>query len=180
MNNKNINPILYFVLVYLLGIFGIHKFIDGNKKQGVLYLCTLGLCGFGWMYDFIKAGIIAVKYLINKDTYSASTNNKDFDSNGVMFTKLRGVTKDCINVMGLNRQKALQNISENTKIHLELSDDIFLAITDDNGIDLGEISYERSKILNKYPLSQLSIHIKNITGGTDNKYYGCNVIITNK
>ena len=180
MNSKNISPILYFLLVYAFGIFGVHKFVDGNKKQGILYLCTLGLCGFGWIYDFIKAGIAAIKYLINKDTHTSSNNSNDFDSNGIMFTKLRGVTKDCINVMGLNRQKALQNISENTPIHLEPSGDIFLAITNDNSIDIGEITYERSKKLSEYPLSQLNISIKNITGGVDNKYYGCNVIITNK
>ena len=180
MNNKNINPILYFLLVYVFGIFGVHKFVDGNKKQGIIYLCTLGLCGFGWIYDFIKAGIAAIKYLLNKNTPIAPSNDNDFDSNGIMFTKLRGVTKDCINIIGLNRQNALQNITEHTPIHLEPSGNIFLAITDDSGIDIGEITYERSTKLNEYPLSQLNIHIKNITGGTDNKYYGCNVIITNK
>lgn len=173
MNNKRINPILYFLLVYILGIFGVHKFIDGNKKQGVLYLCTFGLCGFGWLYDFINAGIIAIKYLTNKEFYSR-TNERDFNYSNTMYTKLRGVRKYCIYVEGLNRQKALEHIAENTPVHLEQLDDIFLVVTND-GIDLGEITAERSQFIKKYPLERISINIKNITGGTDDKYFGCNV-----
>ena len=38
----------------LFGFFGGHQFYTGNKKKGILYLCTLGLIGFGMVSDIIK------------------------------------------------------------------------------------------------------------------------------
>lgn len=55
MNTKNMNPIVYFVIVLFLGELGIHKFIDGKVGKGILYLCTCGLFGIGWIIDVIKA-----------------------------------------------------------------------------------------------------------------------------
>jgi hypothetical protein len=40
-----------FWLCVLLGYFGVHKFYEGKTKSGLLYLCTFGLFGFGWMFD---------------------------------------------------------------------------------------------------------------------------------
>ncbi len=31
-----------------------HKFYEGKIGMGFLYLFTVGLCGFGWIYDIIK------------------------------------------------------------------------------------------------------------------------------
>ena len=36
-----------FLILMIGGIFGIHHFVLGNKKMGLLYLCTLGIVGFG-------------------------------------------------------------------------------------------------------------------------------------
>jgi RND superfamily putative drug exporter len=33
------------------GLFGAHQFYLGKKGRGYLYLCTLGLCGLGWLLD---------------------------------------------------------------------------------------------------------------------------------
>lgn len=38
-------------LCLFLGFFGAHKFYEGKYKAGLLYLCTVGLFGFGWMLD---------------------------------------------------------------------------------------------------------------------------------
>lgn len=35
------------------GWFGLHKFMEGKTGIGVLYLCTLGLFGIGWIIDCI-------------------------------------------------------------------------------------------------------------------------------
>ena len=45
------NKWIAFFLCLFLGMFGAHKFYEGNKKMGILYLCTLGLCGLGRLYD---------------------------------------------------------------------------------------------------------------------------------
>lgn len=42
------------------GFFGLHKFVEGKVGMGILYLCTGGLCGIGWLIDII---ITLVKWL---------------------------------------------------------------------------------------------------------------------
>jgi len=48
---KQKNKWIALVLCYFLGMFGAHKFYEGNKKTGKLYLFTFGLFGLGWMVD---------------------------------------------------------------------------------------------------------------------------------
>lgn len=47
------NKWVAFCLCLFLGFFGAHKFYEGKTGMGILYLCTFGLCGFGWMIDTI-------------------------------------------------------------------------------------------------------------------------------
>ena len=42
------------LLCIVLGILGVHYFYVGRIGKGVLYLCTGGLFGFGWIADIIK------------------------------------------------------------------------------------------------------------------------------
>ena len=42
---------LTWVLLVVLGVFGVHRFYQGKILTGLLYLVTLGLCGFGVLYD---------------------------------------------------------------------------------------------------------------------------------
>lgn len=41
------------LLCLFLGLFGVHMFYAGRMKMGILYLCTFGLLGFGWLADII-------------------------------------------------------------------------------------------------------------------------------
>lgn len=61
MNANGINPIVYTLIVIIFGVFGVHKFIDGSVGMGILYLCTGGLCGIGWLVDIIKAIVLLIK-----------------------------------------------------------------------------------------------------------------------
>lgn len=36
------------------GFFGVHYFYVGNFGKGLLYICTVGLFGIGWLKDLIK------------------------------------------------------------------------------------------------------------------------------
>ncbi|MBQ9228784.1 MAG: TM2 domain-containing protein [Eubacterium sp.] len=178
------HPILKLVITYFFGIFGVHKFIEGDKKKGVLYLCTLGLLGFGWIYDVVIAVINVIKYYSGQSSATISNGNAVLGDDGNMYTKLRAVTKDCVNVEGLNRQFALEHIDEHTRVHLQEYNsngyDVFLVVTDE-GIDLGEISNERSLLLKRDFADKMDeVVIKDITGGKGDHYLGCNVVIKMK
>jgi TM2 domain-containing membrane protein YozV len=40
-----------WLLLTFLGVFGIHKFYLGKWVLGILYLCTFGFLGLGYLYD---------------------------------------------------------------------------------------------------------------------------------
>ena len=45
---------LALAICYLLGLFGVHYFYVGKTSKGILYLCTLGLFGIGWIVDIVR------------------------------------------------------------------------------------------------------------------------------
>ena len=49
----NKNKLISFFLCLFLGMFGAHKFYEGNYLLGILYLCTCGLFCVGWFKDTI-------------------------------------------------------------------------------------------------------------------------------
>lgn len=60
-NGGNNMAWLKFAICFLFGYFGVHKFMEKKNGMGILYLFTMGLFGFGWIYDCIKYLIIAIK-----------------------------------------------------------------------------------------------------------------------
>lgn len=47
-----INYSLAWILLTFLGIFGVHRMYMGKWFTGILYLCTFGLLGIGYLYDY--------------------------------------------------------------------------------------------------------------------------------
>lgn len=47
------NKTTALVLCIVLGYLGVHRFYVGKNKSGILYLCTAGLCGIGWIVDIV-------------------------------------------------------------------------------------------------------------------------------
>jgi TM2 domain-containing membrane protein YozV len=48
----DINYSVAWILLTFLGLLGIHRMYMGKWITGILYLLTLGLLGFGWLYDY--------------------------------------------------------------------------------------------------------------------------------
>lgn len=46
-----LNYSLGWILLVILGLFGIHRFYMGKWITGILWLCTGGLIGLGYLYD---------------------------------------------------------------------------------------------------------------------------------
>ena len=66
---SDIDPDSLIFSCALLGMFGTHRFLIGQKLKGLLYLLTGGLCGVGWFFDTLEIlfGIFKdkdVRYLI--------------------------------------------------------------------------------------------------------------------
>ena len=55
------NKLVSFLLCLCFGYLGAHKFYEGDKKLGKLYLFTLGLMGIGWITDLIILFIQLIK-----------------------------------------------------------------------------------------------------------------------
>lgn len=51
-NQGHIDFNISWLLLTFLGFFGIHRMYMGKWITGLIYLCTVGLFGFGYIYDF--------------------------------------------------------------------------------------------------------------------------------
>jgi TM2 domain-containing membrane protein YozV len=47
-----VNYTVAWVLLSFLGLLGLHRFYMGKWVTGIIYLCTVGLLGIGYLYDF--------------------------------------------------------------------------------------------------------------------------------
>ncbi|WP_310448901.1 TM2 domain-containing protein [Sulfuritalea sp.] len=47
-----VNYSVAWILLTFLGFFGVHRMYIGKWVTGLLYLCTLGLAGIGYLYDY--------------------------------------------------------------------------------------------------------------------------------
>jgi len=51
-NEGEVDFNLCWLLLTFLGVFGVHRMYMGKWITGLIYLCTLGLFGLGYIYDF--------------------------------------------------------------------------------------------------------------------------------
>ncbi|MCD7722613.1 MAG: NINE protein [Clostridiales bacterium] len=52
------------LLCIFLGGIGAHKFYEGKIGMGILYLCTGGLFGIGWVVDIIRIALKPNPYYV--------------------------------------------------------------------------------------------------------------------
>lgn len=51
-------------LCIFLGYFGVHKFYEGKIGMGILYLCTCGCFGIGWIVDIVLLALKPNPYYV--------------------------------------------------------------------------------------------------------------------
>lgn len=42
------------LITIFLGGLGVHRFMTGKIGTGIIWLCTGGCCGIGWIIDIVK------------------------------------------------------------------------------------------------------------------------------
>ena len=50
-NDRNTHSMVVGYIVWILGIFGAHRFYYGRQITGTIWFFTGGLCGIGWLID---------------------------------------------------------------------------------------------------------------------------------
>lgn len=63
-----------FLITLFLGWAGVHKFMEKKIGMGIIYLLTVGLFGFGWLFDIFKAAIELLKSRKKAETAVTSSN----------------------------------------------------------------------------------------------------------
>ena len=48
------NKWIALLLCVFFGWLGVHRFYEGKVFTGLLYLCTLGFFGIGWIVDIVR------------------------------------------------------------------------------------------------------------------------------
>lgn len=72
-----------FIVTLLFGWLGVHKFMQKKYGVGILYLCTMGLFGIGWLIDTIKA----FTQMTNGQQQAPATQNPNVFSGGGVCSK---------------------------------------------------------------------------------------------
>ncbi len=83
------NKTVTLILCIALGYLGVHRFYTGKVKSGVLYLCTGGLCGIGWIVDIILICTDKFNMGVTTSAQTASMNDQSFEKQSAQWLKLR-------------------------------------------------------------------------------------------
>ena len=84
------SAVFKMIITVCFGFLGIHKFLEHKVGLGILYLCTFGLLGFGWIYDSIISIVNCVKVFKN-------TSNKSYYETAVEHTSHKILDSSALN-----------------------------------------------------------------------------------
>lgn len=182
MKNKNIT--IDFILCFSLGYLGVHKFYEGNKNLGIIYLCTLGIFGIGWLIDIVILFLAVLKHYSSTDVNDIQTNNSNTST-----------TKETIDVNGIKisfyeptyteRKKSLYSKTKTNKFvddyvvfDLETTG---LTPEDNEIIEISALKYKNNVLIDEFsklvkPSISIPSKITKLTGITNEDVANCNTI----
>ena len=114
-----------YLLWFFLGLFGVHKFYLEKPGMGILYLCTGGLLGIGWLIDLFTLGNQVDLYNATHDG-SEQQNNVTATSQNItvnvtpITTSVPPTVEQEKLTMKISAEKQILVLSENnTKLYLK-------------------------------------------------------------
>ena len=75
---KVTEALIMFFITLFVGIIGVHRFVKGKVLTGILWLCTAGLFGVGYIVDLVTSGCTLVRAGVGLAT---GANNDDIATN---------------------------------------------------------------------------------------------------
>ena len=75
---KVTEALIMFFITLFVGIIGVHRFVKGKVLTGILWLCTAGLFGVGYIFDLVTSGCTLVRAGVGLAT---GANNDDIGTN---------------------------------------------------------------------------------------------------
>lgn len=143
------------------GWFGLHCFIEGKNKKGIIYLFTLGLFGLGWLYDIFE--IISRKGIPQSNNIKYQFKMTEYNENKKSLyskTRTRNYYDDYI------------------IFDLETTG---FSPTDNEIIEIGALKFKNNKLIDKFnvlvkPKARLTKDIIELTGITEDMLKKCDSI----
>lgn len=135
-------------ITVLGGWFGLHKYLDGNIKIGLLYTFTGGLLAIGWIHDIIKACTSGQ----NRTRFKATTNTEN-----ILFQNeflIVGEKYECRKNSKKMRADVIKKTRLNTPVHIEKyiynGKPAYMIVNTIIGLDLGVLSARAADWLTDY------------------------------
>ena len=127
------------IICILLGWLGIHKFIEGKTKLGLVYLFTCGLFGIGWLIDII---ICLNKVISSKNRYNVNNTIQNYNTDK---------TNDSTKKVLVKAQKEEINFDSNIKSFIAFDlETTGLTAGYDKIIEVGFVKFLDGKIIDSY------------------------------
>lgn len=133
-----------FVITLCLGWLGVHRFMQKKYGTGILWLCTFGLFGIGWIVDII---VVFTKLSANKNKMQEQKQQK-LRLVKTLHTQIVGTFADCDLDSEQYREDLILTIKKNQQLSLqywEYNGEPAYYVMHPSGVDVGCLPKDISK-----------------------------------